>query len=147
MTTITILYGEMGSGKNYQGERLAKKIGAPFLDGDTVLPPTMLERVKAFQPLTEGMLCEFIHLHLYSAILDAVERAKDDPPTALVVAQALYRQENRTLLCQQLRRLGHDVEFVHVRAPFLQNLRQLWSRPRGLRWVFYWLLNKAFFQS
>jgi gluconate kinase len=142
MRKVIILYGEMGVGKNYQGERLAKSQGFGFLDGDTVLPPHIVERVRRFQPLTLEMVNDFVFKHLVEAIV-----LHSTEPKGLVVAQALYRRETREALKTRLQALGYEVELWIVWVPFLQNLRQLFSRPRGSRWVLYWLLNKPFFEA
>lgn len=41
---IYLIFGEMGIGKNYVGEKLAKHIGCSFFDGDTVIPKSMIEK-------------------------------------------------------------------------------------------------------
>lgn len=138
---VVILFGEMGAGKNYHGSRIAAERKLSFLDGDTVMPPEMAERVKAFKPLSGPMLAEFIHHHLLMAIIDKARGTR-----GVVVAQALYRRFNRSRLESQLGLMGYDPEFIHIKVPFMQNLRQLWSRPKGHLWVAYWLMNKPFFQ-
>jgi gluconate kinase len=138
---VIILYGEMGSGKNYQGERLAKSLGFEFFDGDLALPAYLVERTRNFKPLTPEMVNDFVYIDLLFAISGKVRRSK-----GIVVAQALYLREARDLLGTQLKAAGFDVEFRLVKVPFLQNLRQLLSRPRGNLWVLYWLANKPFFQ-
>lgn len=136
---ITILYGEMGSGKNYQGERLARKLGAQFLDGDTLLPPDLQARVKAFKPLTPEMLDRYIGEH----VLPRLVATKDQD---LVFAQALYLRGHRKIIQVWLDHHGIDCQFNLVSVPWRQNMRQLWGRPNGARWVLYWLMNKPFFQ-
>ena len=143
MSKITILYGEMGAGKNYHGTRLAKLFGGVFLDGDDAMPPEMREKVQNFKPLSPEILQDFIHNHLVDSILDTVRTCNH-----LVVAQALYRREDREKLGERLQlRTGVTPEFIHIKVPVWQNARQLWSRPKGHLWVLYWLLNKPFFQK
>lgn len=143
MKTIYILFGEMGGGKNYHGERLAKIEGYSFFDGDDVVPPEMLEKVKNFEPLTREIVQNYISV-LANAIAD---RAEDESVPGLVVAQALYFDEDRLFLESFLNCLGFKVKFIWVRARFWRNLKQIYSRPKGLRWVLYWLMNKPFFQK
>lgn len=140
---IVILFGEMGGGKNYHGTLLAKHTGANFLDGDTVAPPAMVEKVVNFQPLSREMVFDYIHNHLAKAI---VEKANNSP-AGLFVAQALYLNEDRLLLQETLENMGFIVDFVWIKPPFWQNLKQLLTRPKGWRWVIYWLMNKFFFQK
>lgn len=143
MPKITVLYGEMGAGKNYQGERLAERLGVPFLDGDDAMPPEMAEMVRSFKVVSPSVLNDFIHRCLLGAILDATRNGND-----LVVAQALYRRDNRNRLREQLAlHTGVEPEFIHVKVSFAQHMRQLWSRPKGSLWIFYGLVNKPFFQE
>jgi gluconate kinase len=139
MKTVLILYGEMGCGKTYRGKMRARDWGATFFDGDDVIPPAMLERVKQFKPLSKEMLDDYIHNHLAPAII----QQGDD----VIVAQALYMQEHRGFLESYLEQRGYRVQFEHVGCSFKRNVKQLWSRPNGFRWVLYWLMNKPFFQD
>jgi gluconate kinase len=140
-TNIFILFGEMGSGKNFWGERFAKDKGYLFFDGDTVVSPEMKERVSKFKPLTRRMVIDYID-HLTMEIV-----AKARASTGLVVAQALYFDKDRRFLKYVLSTLGFNVIFYWVRPTFWNNLKQIYSRPNGLRWVLYWLINKPFFQK
>jgi hypothetical protein len=65
----------------------------------------------------------------------------------IVVAQALYLDEDRKWIEWFFTQLGYSVKFVWVKPPFLRNLKQIYSRPKGLRWVLYWLMNKPWFQK
>lgn len=138
---VRVLYGEMGAGKNYSGERLSETLGVPFLDGDDVIPDPMRQRIAAFKIVTPEMIENYISLHLAPAILRLAK--KQD----VVVAQALYLKRHRELLEWLLKGAGHEVEFFHIRVPFLQHVRQLLSRDQGWRWLAFALLNKPFFQS
>jgi dephospho-CoA kinase len=139
MSKVIILFGEMGAGKTYAG-KLAAEYGHDFFDGDDVVPPAMRECVKAFKPIPITVLDDFVYEHLAPAIL---ERCKDND---LFVAQALYRIEHRRYLKQVLTMNGIRVKFFEVKVPFMQNLKQLWRRDQGWRWVCYWLMNKPFYQ-
>lgn len=141
MKKIIILFGEMGAGKNYWGEKLAKEFGYSFFDGDTVVTPEMLERVSKFKSLTRDMITKYVN-HLANEIAD---RAAES--TGLIVAQALYSDQDRQFLKTFLQCLDYDVSFKWIRAPFWRNFKQIYSRPNGFRWVLYWLMNKPFFQK
>ena len=65
----------------------------------------------------------------------------------VVVAQALYMEDHRYMLELRLARWGIEAQFIWVRVGLRQNIRQLWTRPRPLRWVLYWLMSKPFFQE
>ncbi len=141
MSVIHILFGEMGSGKNYWGTKISEYLDITFFDGDTAVTPEMAARVSKFKPLSLEILNDYIENHLSKSIL---AKAKDGD---LIVAQALYREEHRLRLMKLLEESGHTVQFWYIKIPFVQNMNQLLSRANGLKWVLYWLLNKPFFQK
>lgn len=141
MKEIIILFGEMGGGKNYHGERLSFIFNLPFFDGDDVVTPEMIERVSNFKGLTREMIINYVNV-LANTIAD-----KANESNGLVVAQALYFDEDRLFLKKFLECLGFTVRFFWVRTTFWRNLKQIYSRKNGLRWVIYWLMNKPFFQK
>lgn len=141
MKKVIIMFGEMGAGKNYHGTQLAKLTGYEFFDGDTVATPEMIARVAKFRPLTRDIVERYVEV-LSNAIADKMEHCEN-----LIVAQALYLDEDRKSLALFLTCLGYEVEFEWVRTTFWRNARQLLSRPNGWRWVLYWLINKPFFQK
>lgn len=141
MSYVMLLVGEMGSGKNYWGEKWSYELDIPFFDGDTVVTPEMAERVKNFKPLTKELIDDYVYNHFGPEVF---QRAWEDH---LIVAQALYREEHRAWIVRQLEERGHVVRVIHIATPFLQNMEQLWTRPNGLKWIFFWLLNKPFFQK
>lgn len=140
---IKIIFGEMGAGKNFWGERLAKGFDLEFFDGDTVAPHEMAERFHRFQPLPRRMIAHYIHEIL---TLEILRRARESKK-GIVVAQALYRNKDRTILSSYLKAHGFDVSFYWVQAPLLQNIRQLLTRDQGHRWVLYYLMNKPWFEK
>lgn len=140
MNSVRVLYGEMGSGKTYLGKQEAEALGCKFLEGDECIPPAMAERVRAFKPLSKEMVDDYVRNHLLPAIVNAAREGD------VVVAQALYRREHRDSISARLRSEGISVTWGYPHTPFWQNIRQLWARPRGFRWVLYWLLSKPFFQ-
>lgn len=138
MKTVYILFGEMGGGKNYHGERLSQISGIEFLDGDTVIPPDMMTKVSNFDPISPEMIEDYIANHLAPAILSKHN---------VIVAQALYMDKHRWFLKNFLETHGYQVAFGWVKPKFFNNLKQIYSRPKGFRWVLYWLMNKPFFQK
>ena len=141
MKNVIILFGEMGGGKNFWGERMAQDLGYTFFDGDTVVTQEILERVQNFKALNREMVERYID-HLCEEIANRIEAAP-----GLVVAQALYFDEDRKALGLFLRSLGYNVRFKWVRPTFWRNLKQIYSRDNGFRWVLYWLMNKPWFQK
>jgi gluconate kinase len=142
MKEIIILFGEMGSGKNYHGEKLAKEKGYLFFDGDDALTSEMRDRVNKFKPISREMI-----LHFISDLLSVIIEKSNDTDTGLVVSQALYFDEDRTFIEYVLRRMGFTVNFKWVKVPFVQNFKQIYSRPKGFRWALYWLMSKPWFQE
>lgn len=139
---IKILFGEMGGGKNYWGEKIAQDNGYTFLDGDTLATPEMINRVSQFKSMTRKMIIEYID-KLTIAISEQARQANN----GLVVAQALYFDEDRKIMRYALTHVGFNVQFIWVKTPFWRNLNQIFSRPEGFKWSLYWLANKPFFQK
>lgn len=138
---IYILFGEMGIGKNYVGEKLAEYLGCEFFDGDDVVPKHMAEKVANFKPLSLSDLDDYIQNYLIGAIQMKAADGKD-----LVVAQALYRREHREALLEAFRML--EVLMVYLPAPsFRTHMRRLLKREDGWKWVLWSLFNKPFFQK
>jgi len=115
MKNVIILFGEMGGGKNFWGERMAQDLGYAFFDGDTVVTQEILERVQKFKALNREMVERYID-HLCEEIANRIEAAP-----GLVVAQALYFDEDRKALGLFLRSLGYNVRFKWVRPTFWRN--------------------------
>lgn len=143
MKKITILFGEMGAGKSYLGRKLAMLRGVPFVEGDAYMTKEMSEAVKKFKPLSKDMLGTYVKISL----ADAIKRETDKSRRGIVVSQALYTNELRRSLRAILEVWGFDVELLHVRVPFFQNIKQLWSRENGFRWVMYFLASHFFFEK
>lgn len=147
MKKITIFFGEMGCGKSYCGSRYAQKLGMDFFEGDSVVTPAMMERVSKFQPLTKEMVEEYIGV-LSDCIADKmVESELRFDFEGLVVSQALYRDEHRRSLTSFLEALGYQVRWRWVKVSAWRNMKNLLTRPNGWKWVYYWMLNKPFFQK
>lgn len=140
MNEVIILFGEMGSGKNYWGEKIAKEKGYQFFDGDDVILPEMVEYVSKFKFLTRSMLTAYVE-HLVEEI---AERAKNNN---VVVAQALYFDEDRLFLARALEEKGYAVSFKWIKVPVWRNIKQIFSRPLGTAWVLYWIANHPWFEK
>jgi gluconate kinase len=140
---IWILFGEMGTGKNYWGEKLAKAHKIDFFDGDLAVPPAMIEKVSKFQPLTREMVANYIHKILAPEIIKRARESKG----GLVVSQALYNDLDRIRLAEYLEAEGFDVMLHWIKAPIFRNIKQLLTRENGYKWVVYYLINKPYFQK
>lgn len=142
MKTITILFGEMGSGKNYWGEYLASRApNASFFDGDTVVPREMAERVSNFRPLTREVVAAYIDI-----LIEEIELRAENT-RHLFVAQALYFEQDRKEIKSYFESLGYCVQLMWVNPPWWRNARQILNRKQGFKWLLYWLFNKPFFQK
>lgn len=142
MKSICILFGEMGAGKNYWGQKWANWTGLDFVDGDDFAPPEMIEKVINFRPLTRDIVSKYLDI-----LAEEIPNKADASKNGIVVAQALYRDADRQDLKLYLESLGYNVEFYWIKTPLIQNMLQLLKRPNGMKWVGYWLLNKPFFQK
>lgn len=132
----------MGGGKSHWGKILADIYSAEFFEGDSVIPQPMLDKVNNFRPVPRDMILDYLVV-----LISEIDRRASYSSNGLVVSQALYLDEDRLRLYANLRNRGYVVEFVWIKVPFFKNLRQIYSRKNGLRWVFYWLMNKPFFQK
>lgn len=140
---VIILFGEMGSGKSYLGKKLADKLNYLFIEGDAFASDEMGAAIAGLKRINNKMIDDLIF------DLDAAVRlvAELEPELkGVVVSQALYQEHHRETLMKSWRDIGYAVECGWVRTPMLQHIRQLVSRPKGWRWVVYWLLSKPFFQ-
>lgn len=136
---IYLLFGEMGSGKNYIGELFADRFNCFFFDGDNVIPKEMKEKVDNFKFLGKKVINNYVDNHLIPAVRNMHRFG------SVVVAQALYTRAYRRKFVEAFG--SENVIMIHIRPEsLLCNLRFLWKRRRGFRWALYFLLSKPFFQ-
>lgn len=141
ITMLYLLFGEMGVGKNYVGERLANFLSCDFFDGDLVVPPEMVEKVVNFKPLTPEMIDDYVHNHLIPGIDVRFDRANP-----LVVAQALYFERHRQAIREYFG--AEKTKLVYLPTPsVVTHMGRLYSRENGLRWAAFGLFNKFFFEK
>ena len=140
---VVVFFGEMGSGKSHCAREFAGEHGYEFFEGDSVVTRELLDRSGRFKPIPRGVIREFVQV-LSRAV---EERARMSRSSHLVVAQALYLDEDRLAFQRYLNEHGLFVRWFWVRTGFFQHVRQLLSRPKGTRWVPYMLVNKPFFQA
>ena len=138
---LYVLFGEMGVGKNYVGERLAEHLKCDFFDGDEVLPESMRKKVESFKPLFLEDIDNYVDNFLIKAINDRAYRGQN-----LVVAQALYLRQHRDRIERKLSH--HDVVMVYLPVPSrITHMRRLFSRKNGLRWAIFGAFNSFFFEK
>ncbi len=138
---IVLFFGEMGSGKSYLANRYANMHAMHFIEGDLFLSPEMRARVSKFMPPTKKQLADLVGL------LGRQVGRLALGPRGIVVSQALYRNEHRRQLIAFWEDAGYEVTCFWVKPSFLQNLKQLRARRRGIRWVLFWLASRAWFET
>ncbi len=113
---IVILVGVSGSGKSTIGTRLARQMGWPFLEGDTLHSPASIDKMSRGIPLTDEDRRPWLS-EIHARITDAARRGVD-----LVIACSALKQEYR----QTLER-GVALTWVHLKgseALFRSRLQQ-----------------------
>lgn len=142
MKVLTILFGEMGGGKNYWGETMHRWFPEyPFFDGDTVVPPEMATSVYKFQPLSRRTIKDYINI-----LIAETEKRLEVSEKGILMAQALYFDEDRIDIKKYFETLGYRVIMYWIKPSWWQNLWQILKRPKGIRWAIYWAFNKPYFQ-
>lgn len=144
MKYLLLVVGEMGAGKSFWASELAWQMDFGYLEGDDYLPPAMREAVARFGRVTEDMKGQL--LNRLKVVLHE-ELDKERPNGGIVLSQALYSEADRQWLIRHFRAAGYKVEVYWIKAGFWRNLKQLWKRPRGARWVLYWLMSKPWFEK
>ena len=103
---IIILFGLSGAGKNFVGEVLVEHFGYYFWDGDAAVPAKMQRAIQKKLPITQVMRNQMTK----KLMEHIVKLQKND--RKLVVAQALYKEENREQILKQF----PYAQFIHVQA-------------------------------
>lgn len=91
--------GVAGSGKSTVGAALADRLGARFIDGDSLHPTANVAKMSAGQPLDD---------HDRRPWLDAIVDAATTEPNVVIACSALARRYR-----DRLRQI-HDVRFVFL---------------------------------
>jgi len=98
-----VVMGVSGCGKSSVGEDLARRVGADFLEGDSLHPPANVEKMRAGTPLTDADRWPW---------LDALGQTLGGDGNVVVSCSALkrkYRDRLRALA-------GRPVVFVYLRG-------------------------------
>ena len=100
------LFGQIGVGKSYLGQRLAEDFGLTFYEGDHDITPAMRTAIAASTPFTPAMRLEFADL-----LADRIATLAAATPN-FCIAQALFKNNER----HHVRARFPDLTFVWVRA-------------------------------
>ena len=89
---IVVVIGVAGSGKSTIGSRLARALGCPFLEGDTLHPPANIEKMSHGIPLDDDDRGPWLS-EIHARIVEAYRRG-----SSLVVACSALKQKYRDTL-------------------------------------------------
>ncbi len=77
------------------------------------------------------MIEEYIEI-----LIDEIEGQAEDVRN-LIVAQALYFDEDQKEIKSYFENLGYYVQFYWVRPPWWRNIRQIFKRKNPWKWFLY----------
>jgi gluconokinase len=103
---IVVLMGVSGAGKTAVGERLAQRLGWPFVDGDDLHPASNIRKMTAGVPLTDDDRFPWLE-----RIRDAIVEHAEAGCSAVVACSALKRKYRQLLLTGQA-----DTRLVYLRG-------------------------------
>ncbi len=98
-----IIMGVSGCGKSTVGQRLAQRLGVPFLEGDALHPPHNVALMAAGTPLTDADRADWLE-----AIAHRLAGLQTDE--GLVVSCSALKRIYR----DRLRAASPDLQFVHL---------------------------------
>jgi gluconokinase len=98
-----VIMGVSGCGKSTVGERLAQRLGVPFLEGDDLHPPHNVALMAAGTPLTDADRADWL-----DAIAERLSDLQSDE--GLVVSCSALKRRYR----DRLRAAASDLQFVHL---------------------------------
>jgi gluconokinase len=117
MKSVVVIMGVSGSGKSAVGKELAARLGLPFVEGDTLHPPSNVEKMRSGRPLND----------------------EDRAPWLAAVGKALAQSSSGGLImaCSALKRSYRDeilrfaptTVFVHLDVPRRELATRLANRP------------------
>lgn len=100
------LFGQIGAGKSFCGEILAREFGYTFYEGDDDITPAMRHAIAVRAPFTPEMRREFVD-RLATRMLDLVSRSP-----RVCIAQGLFKNSER----HRLRASVPGLAFVWIKA-------------------------------
>jgi gluconokinase len=106
---IVVVMGVSGSGKTVVGEVLARKLHAPFLDGDDYHPPANVAKMSAGTPLTDEDRWPWLQ-----KLGEALHKAAEPKGVAVGACSSLKRAYRDFIT----RAAGEPVVFVYLDGSF-----------------------------
>lgn len=101
---IIIIFGLPGSGKSYFASRLAKKIGAKYVNSDRVRKELFAERDYSDQEK------KIVYNHMQADMMQAVVQNNN-----LVLDATFHREETRKLFTDKIQN-KEEIQFIEVQA-------------------------------
>jgi gluconate kinase len=134
---LIILFGLAGAGKTYVGNVMASALPKTvFQDGDEWLTPEMHTAINAKQKFTSSMRRRFVEI-----MVDEIKALQNKyPEHNIVIAQGLYRQENRNFLIKNF----PEAVFIEVRSKLENIQRRLQKRNDFISFDYATFLSKGF---
>jgi gluconokinase len=105
---IIVLMGVSSSGKSSAGKAVARRLHAPFLDGDGYHPEANVEKMRSGIPLTDEDRWPWLR-----SLARALHEAAEEKGVAVGACSALRRAYRECLL----REAGEEILFVHLHGP------------------------------
>jgi len=102
---ILIVMGVSSSGKTVTGKAIARRLHAPFLDGDDFHPPANKEKMRAGTPLQDEDRWPWL-----AALAEALHEAAEGKGVAVGACSALKRAYRDHLVAAA----GEPILFVHL---------------------------------
>ena len=103
-TVVLVVMGVTGSGKTTIASILARRLGWPFQEGDSLHPPTNIEKMKAGRPLTDDDRAPWLE-----KVAEWVEERLDSGQNGVITCSALKRSYREVI-----NRRGSGVVFVFL---------------------------------
>ncbi len=103
---VVVVMGVSGAGKTAVGERLAGRLGWPFVDADDLHPPGNVRKMKAGVPLTDRDRLPWLR-----EVRDVIADYAVPGRPAVIACSALKGAYRQLLLTGQ-----RDTRLVHLRA-------------------------------
>lgn len=122
-----LLFGQIGSGKSYIGDLLARQFGLHHHEADHDLPADMVNALRRHEPFTDAMRDDFAER--IRARIASLARTHH----RLVVSQALFKERHRT----RLQTAFPDLQLVWVRSSPALIAERLRERTGHLASAYY----------